>query len=159
MIRIYNTETKWLGRERADNDSIRLLEGEIKLQVIKQEKPSINPNTQRLHRLDPVIDTEAKTYTEGWEVIDLTDYEIAMRDWEGGDLQIRIIAPIQLILDDFGVKMKGWFELRGLPVIAKGEFVHLYCNEIQPQFEDDVNQLLEGQVIQIQQKPEPEDFE
>ena len=125
------------------------------LDLIQQERPEINPETQRLKRLDPVIDLNEKTYTEDWQVIDLTPYEIAMKDWEGGDLQIKIVAPIQLILDDFGVKMKGWFELRGLPVIAKGEFVHLYCNELQPQFTDIVDNLASQGIIEIIERPKP----
>jgi hypothetical protein len=155
MIRIYNTNTKGLGRIREDSELITLREGEVKLDVIKHDRPNHNPETQRLIKLPPKIDKKKKTYTEGWKVEDLTPYEIAMRDWEAPHLSMRIIAPIQLILDDFGVKMKGWFDLRGLPIIAKGEQVHLYCNEIQPQFQERVDELIDNDLISIETIPQP----
>ena len=154
MIRLYNKQTGWLGREQEDWEGLHTSDDVVKLEVVKGEKPeNFNPETQRLVRLEPKKDLSAKTYTEGWEVIDLSEYEIAMKDWEGGDFAIKIVAPIELILDDFGVKMKGWFELKGLPIIPKGETVHLYCQEILPEFSETVQGLEDAGIIQVIDRP------
>lgn len=153
MIRIYNTETKWLGREREDNESIRILEGEIKLQVIRADAPPINPDTQRPQRLHPVIDTEAKTYTESWEVIDLTDYEIAMRDWDCPECSLRVVADTDLVLTEFGIAMKAWCELNEIPIVKKGDKVHIYCNEIREKFRPAVDAYIAEGKITIENIP------
>ena len=156
MIRKYNKQTGWLGREQEDWEGLTTSEDVIKLQVIQQERPEINPETQRLKRLDPVIDLNEKTYTEGWEVIDLTDYEIAMRDWEGGDFPLRIIADADMATTEFGIAMFTHFNIRQLPILPKGDVVHLYCYEIQPQFQGAVDYYVSEGKVTIENKPTPE---
>jgi hypothetical protein len=124
------------------------------LLYIKHDPPKHNPETQRLIKLPPKIDKRKKTYTEGWKVVDLTHYEIAMKDWQFPEYEFRITAPIQLVLDDFGVKMKGWFELKGLPVVATETTVQLWCAEVQPQFQETVEGLVKQGVIQVDKRPE-----
>jgi len=79
MIRIHNKNTGWTGRERTDSDLITLQDGEVKLQVIKHDRPNYNPETQRLVKLPPAIDLDELTYTEVWQVVDYTEQEIADR--------------------------------------------------------------------------------
>jgi len=79
MIRIHNENTGWTGRERTDSDLITLQDGEVKLQVIKHDRPNHNTETQRLIKLPPAIDLDELTYTEGWDVQDLTEQEIIDR--------------------------------------------------------------------------------
>jgi len=65
------------------------------------------------------IDENELNYTEG--------------DWNYPNYQKRIIAPLELIMDDNGIKMYGWFQLNNLPVKTIGNNVYLYCNVILPQ--------------------------
>jgi hypothetical protein len=63
----------------------------------------------------------------------------------------RIVAPIDLIMDDVGIKMYGWFQLNQLPIIKFNSVVQLYCNEILPQHQAIVDQLQD--IITVQNKP------
>jgi len=155
MIRIHNKNTGWTGRERTDSDLITLQDGEVKLQVIKHDRPNYNPETQRIVKLPPAIDLDELTYTEAWQVVDYTEYEIAMKDWGYPEYDIRIIADIDLVLTDFGIAMKGWFELRGLPIVPRGDKVHLYCKEIQERFKGAVDYYESEGQLTIENKPQP----
>lgn len=59
-----------------------------------------------------------------------------LEKWLYHEFVFRIIAPKQLIFTSTGIGMKVWFDLNGLPVILKGEFVHLYCNTILQEHQD-----------------------
>ena len=75
-----------------------------------------------------------------------TDY------WQYPDYAKRIVAPIQLILDDVGIKMYGWFNLNKLPILNLEQgFVHLYCNEILPEHQAIIDGL-QGVII-IEDRP------
>lgn len=74
-----------------------------------------------------------------------TDY------WQYPIYSKRILAPIELILDDLGIKMYGWFQLNKLPILKLGTAVHLYCNEILPEHQAIVDQL-QG-IIVIENRP------
>lgn len=152
MIRKYNTETKALGRIREDFEGLFLGANEIKLQVVINDYPSAT-DTQKVTQIE-TIDTEKKEWTISYNVNDLTDLEIALRDWDFIDFNIQIIAPISMVLTDFGVKMKGWFELLGLPILPKGDIILLYCNKIDDQFKETVDQLVLDGVITIKEKPQ-----
>jgi hypothetical protein len=109
--------------------------------------PTYAPNYQKLQR------GEVINGVVHYNVIDLTDREIALQQWEGGDLELKVIAPIELVLTEFGIKMKGWFELLGLPIIPKGDKVHLYCAKIDDQFKATVDDLVSKNVLKIENRP------
>jgi hypothetical protein len=77
--------------------------------------------------------------------------ELGTNYWQHPQYAKRIIAPIQLILDDVGIKMYGWFQLNNFPIFKINTSVHLYCNEILPEHQAIVDQL-QG-VIVIQDRP------
>lgn len=154
MIRLHNKKTGWLGREQKDWEGLTTSEDVVKLQVIKGERPKPS-ETQRLVKLQPVINLAEKTYTEGWEVIDLSEYEIAMKDWESPAHPIRIIADADMATEDFGIAMYTHFNVRQLPIFPKGDVVHLYCFEIQEKFQGAVEFYVgEGRVV-VEERPEP----
>lgn len=72
-------------------------------------------------------------------------------DWDYPIYSKRIVAPIQLVMDDFGIKMYGWFQLKGLPVINKNDIIYLYCTEILPEHQSIVNAY--AGIITIENKP------
>lgn len=72
--------------------------------------------------------------------------------WASDRHALRIVAPIQLIMDDIGIKMYGWFNVNKLPVVNPGNgYVHLYCNEILPAHTA-IIESLQG-VITIENRP------
>jgi hypothetical protein len=70
------------------------------------------------------------TWTQVWVVINKTAYEIAMEDWAEPEYAKRIIAPMQLVMDDVGSKMYNWFSINDFPIVRKEPLVHVYCNTI-----------------------------
>ncbi len=132
-----------------------LPENIVELEIITPQRPQIDQNTHKLVK-DIQFDFEGKTYTEQWLSVELSAYEIAMRDWEGGDLPIRIIADADMATTEFGIAMFTHFNVRQLPIIPKGEKVHLYCHEIQPQFKGAVDFYISEGKVTIENKPTPE---
>lgn len=127
----------------------------IELQVIEGDQPEYNPDTQRLTS-QWQADTNQATYTQVWTLKDLTPEEIQeienQKIWPHQKWAKRIVAPIDLVLDDIGIKMYGWFQLNGFPVEKVNDTtVHLYCNTILPTHEDIVEQL--GDAIFIEDSP------
>ncbi len=127
----------------------------IELEVIRDDPPDYNPDTQRLTS-QWQADTQAGTYTMVWTLTDLTPEEIQesenRKNWPYQEWAKRIVAPIDLVLDDIGIKMYGWFQLNGFPVEKVNDTtVHLYCNTILPAHEDIVGQL--GDAIFIEDSP------
>ncbi len=59
---------------------------------------------------------------------------------------------IELILDDMGIKMYGWFQLNGFPIEKVDEQIHLYCNIIKPEHQDIADAFEE--LVTIEDRPE-----
>jgi len=87
----------------------------------------------------------------GQEQLDSISSELGSNYWHYPQYLKRIVAPIELILDDIGIKMYGWFQLNGFPILKLGENVNLYCNTILPEHQSIVDQL-QG-VITIEDRP------
>lgn len=80
------------------------------------------------------------------------DYDYLSDDWGYMNYSKRIVAPLELIMTDVGIKMYGWFTLNELPVKKVNDnFVHLYCNTILPEHQTVVDSL-QGQII-IEDRP------
>lgn len=79
------------------------------------------------------------------------NYNLSNDSWDFQEYAKRIVAPKDLILDDIGIKMYGWFQLNGFPIVTKATDVYLYCNTILPQHQAIVDQL-QG-VITIEDRP------
>lgn len=79
------------------------------------------------------------------------NYNEGNDSWDFQEYAKRIVAPKDLILDDIGIKMYGWFQLNGFPIVTKATDVYLYCNTILPQHQAIVDQL-QG-VITIEDRP------
>lgn len=59
--------------------------------------------------------------------------EIGTDYWHYPNYAKRIIAPQELIFDDNGIKMYGWFNIQQFPILKIGTQLHLYCNTIRPE--------------------------
>jgi hypothetical protein len=119
------------------------------LELIENEQPQVT-ETQMLS-MNWEADLESNTYTQTWEVRELTEYELAMMNWDYAEYALRLIAPIELIMQDVGVKMYSWFKINDLPVVNKDGLVYLYCNVILAEHQQVVDSL--GDVITIESMP------
>lgn len=153
---LYNTLLqKFYGESRNTynlngNQPSTLPENVIELQLTENIKPIYDTSTQKCIG-SRVVDTINKEWRLEWTVVDKTPYEIAMESWTYPNFVKKIIAPIQLIMDDIGIKMYGWFQVNNLPIEPKDSSVHLYCNVILPEHQAVID-ALQG-VIVVQDIP------
>lgn len=118
-------------------------------------EPTYNNDTERLGTL--YYDDQNQVFT--YEVKTCSGYDIAMRSWHEQDFLLRINAPSDLL--DTYPSIAIWFQLNGLPIILSDDTasVQLYFNEIKPQHQELFDLLLQAGEIQIENRPEPEDYE
>ena len=159
MTRLYDiTKEKFISKRfdpyyTVNGDRPELPENIVELEIITPQRPQIDQNTHKLVK-DIQFNFEEKTYTEQWLSVELSAYEIAMKDWESPEHAKKIIADADMATTDFGIAMFTHFNVRQLPILPKGDKVHLYCHEIQPQFQGAVDfYVLEGKVT-IENRPE-----
>jgi hypothetical protein len=144
VIGYYPDGYKVNGKPASTNDS-----DVYELTVVPMAKPP-HWETQKVVS-NWTADIVAKTYSQSWNVIDKTAYELAMEGWQHPEFAKRIIAPIQLIMEDIGIKMYGWFQVNSFPTVSKGTELHLYCNTILPEHQSAID-YFQG-LITIEDKP------
>lgn len=143
-----------------DNKPGRIDPPWVQLELMEVQPPQYNPQLQEL-KMEYIFEVNPPphdlygingTATESYTVRDYTEYELAVRDWVHPEYKLRIVAPVELIMQDIGIKMYGWFQLNNLPVEKVNGGVHLYCNEILTSHQSIIDGL-EG-VITIEEYPE-----
>jgi len=154
---LYNTELqRFYGEARAiyhlgTPQQLILPSNVIELDLTEDPEPIYSGTTQKITS-QRVVDVTNKRWNLEWTIVNKTEYEIAMEDWDSPSHLLRIVAPIQLIMDDIGIKIYGWFQLNKLPIVNKITTVRLYCNSILPEHQTVVDQL-QG-VIVVQNRPQ-----
>ena len=103
----------------------------IQLEVITIPMPPYD-NTTHKATMTP-YKRVGDTWVNGWVVEELSEKELAVRDWADLNSAMRIVAPIQLVLDDFGNKMETWFRITDLMIEKKDGMIRVYCNKILPE--------------------------
>jgi hypothetical protein len=161
----YNTET---GKYTVHSEQYKTMDGKpgridpphVQLELVEIDKPQYNQQSQKLKK-EYIFEVNPPphdlygingTATESYTVMDYTEYELAVRDWVHPEYKLRIVAPVELIMQDIGIKMYVWFQLNNLPVEKVNGGVHLYCNEILTSHQSIIDGL-EG-VITIEDYPE-----
>jgi len=155
--KLYNTQTQQIiytsynGYYTVDGVRPTLPENIIELVVVDTPAPNYNTITEKLS-WTWVVDSIALEYRKEWVIENKTPYEIAMEDWRYPQYLKRIIAPKELLFDDIGIKMYGWFQLNKLPVELIDTNIYLWCNEILDEHQAIVDSL-DG-VIVIEDRPD-----
>ena len=112
---------------------------EYVIQLAVVENPLEISETETLVKNEWVIDLILNEYRLEQTKRDKTIYEIAMEGWLYPQFAKRIIAPMQLVLNDVGSKMYNWFNINDFPIVKKDPLVHVYCNTILPEHDDIIN--------------------
>lgn len=113
-----------------DGEKIELEPPLWELEYIVEPMPEYDYITQKISRVI-TKDLENKIWTESWTIENKGDYEIAVDDWVEMDWQLRINAPVDLILtNDTTIKFWAYFNLKKFPIIVRDDRVLLYCNSI-----------------------------
>ena len=127
----------------------------VELLVVETDQPGYDKNTQMISS-HWVADVEEELYTQEWTVHDIPQSEInynnALQDWPYPLWRKRIVAPIELGMDEIGSRMYVWFQLNRFPINTVGTNVHLYCNVILPQHQEIIDALAE--TISVEERPE-----
>jgi hypothetical protein len=153
---LYNTNTETIegrpynGRYIDKYTQGKLNNGIIELEVIDVPAPHFDPTTHRAKQLEWEIDTFAETHTRQWEIVPLTEYELAVREWKHTEYEKRITAPKMLTIQFAGVLK--WFEIENLPFHSDENFIYLWCRFIRPEHQgliDIANSQLEGTGLSI----------
>jgi len=133
--------------------------GVLHLDYIPAEKPitELNEYATSEWMVEDTGSMAGKIYKQVWTVHEFSQEEIELReaqaDWTHPEWAKRIVAPIELILDDMGIKMHGWFQLNNFPVEKVDDTtVHLYCNVILPQHQAIVDAL--GEIVTVEDRPQ-----
>ena len=126
----------------------------IIVQVIDTPAPPYDSAIERL-KSEYVLDLEAKTYTLTHEIIQLSDYEIAMRDWLHPHRNFKIKAPKHYARTM--PEMVAWFQINNFEIDTESDnyFAYIYINEVLEQDE----QLLQLPEIEIFEKPKIQDYD
>ena len=82
MKALYNTETNAvLPWPRIDNEPVVGLDAHLlEMDVVQEDKPAYDPATQRLEKTE-VIDTDTRTVTRGWSVVEVPAPTFTATDW------------------------------------------------------------------------------
>lgn len=154
----------------AMNDYITMIINIIKSDIDKKEAEWVNhPKTEEIKEpftgetqtvdipKDRVVHPTIPDYVEGLAEQKSTEdlasilNEFGNSYWQYPQYTKRIIAPQELIFDDNGIKMYGWFNIQGFPIIKIGVQLHLYCYVILPEHQAIVDSF--GGALTIQDRP------
>lgn len=95
---------------------------------------------------------EALSQGDPQTTIDSIFEELPPNHWHYPSFLKRISAPVDLVTDDMGIKMYGWFQLNGLPIVKISDsVVQLYCNTVLPQHQAILS--LFGEMISVEDRP------
>jgi hypothetical protein len=120
----------------------------IELEVIIEPTPEI----LLTQKLEEYWEIENNIYYKlKYNILNKTQEELLVEDWQFLEYSKRIVAPDSLIFEDAGIKMFGWFSINNFPIKKIGNFVRLYCNTILPQHQDIVDMYAE--VIIVEDRP------
>ncbi|MFW6242947.1 MAG: hypothetical protein ACOC2W_02215, partial [bacterium] len=128
----------------------------IELEVIETPAPDYDVDTQRRIKLDYLVDVDNKTYTAQWQVIDLTQEEIELRqaqkDWLYPLYQFRLRVPTAL--GEQYPSIYAHFMLQKLPIVYITDddtIVDVYINTILPHHSSLLQELQD--VVEIHDRP------
>ena len=152
MIVLYNTITETLATQKQFPNGYPdyLPDHIIQLEVINTPMPAYDHTTHKATMT--AYQRVGDTWVNGWVVEPLTEYELAVRDWADLSSAMRIVAPIQLVLDDFGNKMETWFRITDLHIEKKDGMIRVYCSKILDEHQAIYDQFVG--VITVEQRPE-----
>lgn len=184
MTVLYNLETgEIIGRHNpyytVNGERVTLDYPLVELEYIIEPKPTFNNKTQFINSQQHQIDLVNSEYRIKWTITDKDAYQLALDDWTFDDFSKRIVAPIELILDDYGVKMHGWFQINDLPiekwslpytaqepdpinpevmleVVRYRKMLRLYCNSILTEHQAILDMF--SDTITVEDRPKKEDF-
>lgn len=123
------------------------------LEIIDPAEPSINKSLEYLTN-EWSIDLDNKTYTRTWTKHSKPENDIALYrlSWNYPEYAIRILAPVLLGVEYPG--FKALWDLRELPIQKiDNDYIYMYCDYIEPNFQDLVLQLSSSALIQLEGNP------
>ena len=115
----------------------KLKQHEVNLIVIDTPVPQYNSDTHKLIS-EYVVNLETLQYIRVWDEIALSDYELAIKDWEYPKYERRIVAP-EILLMQFANTLT-YFQVHNFPTKVTNTKVYLWCNIIRPEHHEMIDQ-------------------
>jgi hypothetical protein len=128
----------------------------IELEVVNTPAPTYDTNTHKAIMIP--YSRVGDTWVNGWDVIELSEQELAERDWGQPDWPVRL-----RVIADKGLKLQmgnvlSYWDDEGMPRDEKNGFIRLWCREVLPAhnaFITAVNDQLAafGEQVYIEDRP------
>jgi hypothetical protein len=105
----------------------------VELEVIEIPEPIIDINIHKVVDLGYDVDITAKTYTKIWDIVSLTERELAIRDW------VHPEYPVMLkVIDNKALKLQmgnvlAYWDDEGFPRDEKDGYIRLWCEKVLPE--------------------------
>lgn len=116
----------------------------IELDVVYADKPTPS-ETQKVVESWAITDTQ---YVQSFELVNKTEYELAVDDWKYMDWALRITAPKSMLFTAIGAPMFAYLQINKNLVVNKDDtYYYVYVNVIETQFQyiiDDNNLTVEN---------------
>ena len=123
------------------------------LEVVYEGRPTYNSDTHKIERTEGANLSDAK-YVYGWDVVSLSAKELALKDWKHTGYIKRIVANKAVTTQASG--FFALFQVQGNPIDYDNSTgnVHVYVNEIEPQYQTTFTQMQQGFGVQIEDRPQ-----
>ena len=162
---LYNTQTNELigksytGTYTDNYPKGKLKPYEIELEIVNLPPEQHDTTTHRAVALDYVADVEAGTYTRGWDIVALTEQELATREWVYPQWAKRLRVVNEPALKMQMANVLTYWDDEGFDRDTKDGYIRLWCNEVLPShrvFIDTANQWLAQFDEQVHEEDRPE---
>ena len=137
----------------------KLKEHEYNLIVVNLPTPTHDTTTHKAIPLPYVIDVEARTYTRGWDIVALTEQELATREWVHPQWAKRLRVLNEPALKLQMANVLTYWDDEGFDRDTKDGYIRLWCNEVLPShrvFIDTANEWLAQFGEQVHEEDRPE---
>lgn len=127
----------------------------IELTVLNNTIPSYDSETQKLTGGNWVADLINYTYHKDWEVVDLTPYEIALKEWKHPEYAQKLHVHGSVLFTSTGTAYRSYIQDRGYPFEITPENDYLiWINDVLPDHEAYINSLVQNELCVITQRPQ-----
>lgn len=159
MKTLYDIQSETHGQFRSKPYTVNGLPGQlpdnvIELDVVYSDYPQ---GDIVITKTDWVADIELKQYRQVYEYREMTEQEIALREWKHEEYAIRINAPLALMMpseqNTLFHQFYGWFAAQKFPIDRDGGYVRIWCHTILEPHQAIMDDLVLQGVITIDDRP------
>ena len=159
MKTLYDTTTEQAGQFRKSPYTVNgkpgtLPDNVVELDVVYTDRPTgdivITDTGWTAH-------LTAGEYRQFYDYREMTEQEIALREWKHEEYAVRINAPLALMMpsteNTLFHQFYGWFAAQKFPIDRDGDYVRVWCHKILEPHKPIMDDLVAGGIITIDERP------